>query len=138
MIGYACTINEPQGLGLSGYVLGINPPGRKGDVEGARLATENLLEAHRRGAAAIRQRANVPVGICLAIPDLQDEDGALPGDSGVELESAINDRYFDLARDDDFIGVQTSTRVLVGPGRPRCPGPCWGDLAPRASQTYRR
>ncbi len=84
LIGYACTINEPQGLGLSGYVLGINPPGRKGDVEGARLATENLLEAHRRGAAAIRQRAKVPVGICLAIPDLQYEDGALPGDSGFE------------------------------------------------------
>ena len=31
LIGYGCTINEPQGLGWSGYVLGINPPGVKGD-----------------------------------------------------------------------------------------------------------
>jgi beta-glucosidase len=129
LIGYACTINEPQGLGLSGYVLGINPPGRKGDVEGARLATENLLEAHRRGGAAIRQRAKVPVGICLAIPDLQYEDGALPGDSGFELESTISDRYFEVARDDDFIGVQTYTRFRFGPEGPRGPGHEWSDLS---------
>ncbi len=135
LIGYACTINEPQGLGLSGYVLGLNPPGRKGDVEGAGLATENLLEAHRRGAAAIRQRAKVPVGICLAIPDLQYEDGALPGDSGFEQESAINDRYFELARDDDFIGVQTYTRFRFGPEGPRGPGHVWSDLSRELSET---
>ncbi len=135
LIGYACTINEPQGLGLSGYVLGINPPGRKGDVEGARKATENLLEAHRRGAAAIRARATIPVGICLAIPDLQYEDGALPGDSGFELESAINDRYFELAKDDDFIGVQTYTRFRFGPEGPRGLGHEWSDISRELTET---
>ncbi len=135
LIGYACTINEPQGLGLSGYVLGINPPGRKGDVEGARVATENLLEAHRRGAAAIRARATIPVGICLAVPDLQYEDGALPGDSGFELESAINDRYFELAKDDDFIGVQTYTRFRFGPEGPRGLGHEWSDISRELTET---
>jgi hypothetical protein len=28
---YACTINEPQGLGSSGWLLGINPPGHNDD-----------------------------------------------------------------------------------------------------------
>jgi beta-glucosidase len=135
LIGYACTINEPQGLGLSGYVLGINPPGRKGDVKGARVATENLLEAHRRGAAAIRSRARIPVGICLAIPDLQYEDGALPGDSGFELESAIDDRYFELAKDDDFVGVQTYTRFRFGPEGPRGPGHEWSDISRELTET---
>jgi len=135
LIGYACTINEPQGLGLSGHVLGINPPGRKGDVEGARVATENLLEAHRRGAAAIRARATIPVGICLAVPDLQYEDGALPGDSGFELESAINDRYFELAKDDDFIGVQTYTRFRFGPEGPRGLGHEWSDISRELTET---
>ena len=135
LIGYACTINEPQGLGLSGYVLGINPPGRKGDVEGARSATENLLEAHRLGAAAIRQRVQIPVGICLALPDLQYEDGALPGDSGFELESAINERYLELARDDDFVGVQTYTRFRFGPEGPRGPGHEWSDLSRELTET---
>jgi len=135
LIGYACTINEPQGLGLSGYVLGINPPGRKGDVEGARKATENLIEAHRLGAAAIRARAKIPVGICLAIPDLQYEDGALPGESGFELESAINDSYFEVARQDDFIGVQTYTRFRFGPEGPRGPGHEWSDLSRELTET---
>ena len=135
LIGYACTINEPQGLGFSGYVLGINPPGRKGDVEGARKATENLIEAHRLGAAAIRARAQIPVGICLAIPDLQYEDGALPGESGFELESAINDSYFEVARQDDFIGVQTYTRFRFGPEGPRGPGHEWSDLSRELTET---
>ena len=129
LIGYACTINEPQGLGLSGYVLGINPPGRKGDIDGAARTTENLLEAHRRGAAAIRRRAEAPVGICLALPDLQYEDGSQPGESGFEVESRISDRFFELARNDDFIGVQTYTRFRVGPEGPRGPGHEWSNLS---------
>ena len=127
LIGFACTINEPQGLGLSGWVLGINPPGHKGDVEGAERATANLLEAHRRGAAAIRSRAKIPVGICLAMPDIQYEDGAQPGESGFELESRVNDRFLDLARGDDFIGVQTYTRFRIGPEGPRGPGHDWSE-----------
>jgi beta-glucosidase len=129
LIGFACTINEPQGLGLSGWVLGINPPGRKGDVEGAERATANLLEAHRRGAAAIRSRVKVPVGVCLAMPDIQYEDGAQPGESGFELESRVNDRFLELARGDDFIGVQTYTRFRIGPEGPRGYGHEWSDLS---------
>src|SRR5206468_4102160 len=50
-IAYACTLNEPQGLGSSGWLLGITPPGHNDDREGAQHAVDNLLEAHRRGAA---------------------------------------------------------------------------------------
>jgi beta-glucosidase len=121
-IGYACTINEPQGLGWSGYVLGINPPGVKGDERAARRAADNLLEAHRLASPAIRAHTKAPVGVTLAIPDLQYEDGAAPGHTGLEVESAINDQFFELARDDDFIGVQTYTRVRFGPEGPRSPG----------------
>ncbi len=135
LIGYACTINEPQGLGLSGYVLGINPPGGKGDAAGAEQATANLLEAHRRSAAAIRSRTRAPVGICLALPDLQYEDGARPGNSGFELESQISDRFFELARKDDFIGVQTYTRFRIGPEGPRGPGHEWSDLSRELTET---
>jgi beta-glucosidase len=135
LIGYACTINEPQGLGLAGYVLGINPPGHKGDVDGAARTTENLLEAHRRSRAAIRSHTDAPVGICLAIPDLQYEEGAQPGQSGLELESQINDRYFELARDDDFIGVQTYTRFRIGPDGHRSPGHEWADLSRELTET---
>ena len=125
----ACTINEPQGLGSSGWLLGINPPGRTDDWNGSRRATENLLEAHRRGAAAIRSRARVPVGVTLALPDLQYEDGAEPGTSSLELESKVSDDFFALARVDDFVGVQTYTRFRFGPEGSRSPGSDWSDAS---------
>ena len=121
LIGYACTINEPQGLGWSGWVSGINPPGIKGDERAARRVSENLLEAHRLAAPAIRAHTKAPVGVTLALPDLQYEDGAGPGHSGIEVESGVNDEFFELARDDDFIGVQTYTRIRIGRDGPREP-----------------
>jgi len=55
-MAFACTINEPQGLGSSGWLLGVNPPGHTDDRDGAQRAVDNLLEAHRLGAVAIRAR----------------------------------------------------------------------------------
>ncbi|MDQ2942310.1 MAG: family 1 glycosylhydrolase [Candidatus Dormibacteraeota bacterium] len=135
LIGYACTLNEPQGLGTSGWVLGINPPGHTDDRDGAQSATDNLLEAHRLGAAAIRSRARVPVGVCLALPDIQYEDGAQPGNTSLELESRVSDWFLELARGDDFIGVQTYTRFRIGPDGPRSPGHDWSDTTRELTET---
>lgn len=134
-IAFACTINEPQGLGSSGWMLGINPPGHHDDREGAQRAVDNLLEAHRRGAAAIRSRANIPVGVTLAMPDLQYEDGAAPGNTSLELESRVNDWFLELARGDDFIGVQTYTRFRIGPEGWRSPGHDWSDVLREQTET---
>ena len=126
LIAYACTINEPEGLGEGGFILGVNPPGRRGDIEGMWKVVANVLEAHRLGAAAIRSRARIPVGVTLALPDLQYEDGARPGDNHVELNARVSDQFFELARHDDFIGVQTYTRNRFGPEGPRGPHAEWG------------
>jgi beta-glucosidase len=134
-IGYACTINEPQGLGFSGWLLGINPPGHTDDRDGAQRVVDNLLEAHRLGAAAIRSEAGIPTGVTLAIPDLQYEDGAQPGESSLELESRVNDWFLELARGDDFIGVQTYTRFRIGPEGPRSAGHDWSDLLRELAET---
>lgn len=130
-IAYACTINEPEGLGEGGYLLGVKPPGRKNDVEGMWRVASNLLEAHRRGARAIRAQAGIPVGVALALPDLQYEDGARPGSNHVELNSRVSDRFFEIAREDDFIGVQTYTRNRFGPEGPRGPHVEWGRGLPK-------
>jgi beta-glucosidase len=131
LMTYACTINEPEGLGEGGFVLGVNPPGRKGDIEAMWRVAENLLEAHRRGAAAIRAQARVPTGVTLALPDLQYEDGATPGEDHVELNSRVSDRFLELGRDDDFVGVQTYTRNRFGPEGPRGPHVEWGRGIPQ-------
>ncbi len=135
LIGVACTINEPQGLGSSGYLLGINPPGHTDDREGAQRAVDNLLEAHRLGAAAIRSRFNIPVGVTLAMPDIQYEDGAQPGDSSLEVESRVIDWFLELAKKDEFVGVQTYTRFRIGPDGPRSPGHDWSDLLREMTET---
>jgi beta-glucosidase len=135
LIGCACTINEPQGLGSSGYLLGINPPGHTDDREGAQRAIDNLLEAHKVGAAAIRSRAAIPVGVTLAIPDIQYENGAQPGTTSLEVESRVNDSFFELARNDEFIGVQTYTRFRIGPKGPRSPGHDWSDTTRELTET---
>jgi beta-glucosidase len=135
LIGIACTINEPQGLGSSGYLLGINPPGHTDDRDGAQRAVDNLLEAHKVGAAAIRSRARIPVGVTLALPDIQYEDGAQPGESSLEVESRVNDWFLELARKDDFVGVQTYTRFRIGPDGPRSPGHDWSDTTRELTET---
>jgi beta-glucosidase len=86
----------------------------------------NLLDAHRRGARAIRAQAGIPVGVALALPDLQYEDGAQAGNSHVELSSRVTDQFFEVARKDDFIGVQTYARNRFGPEGPRGPRVEWG------------
>ena len=130
LIAYACTINEPEGLGEGGFILGVNPPGRTGDVAAMWRVADHALEAHRLGAAAIRSEAAIPVGVTLALPDLQYEDGAIPGDSPVELNSRVSDRFFELASHDDFIGVQTYTRNRFGPEGARGPHVAWGGSLP--------
>jgi beta-glucosidase len=130
LIAYACTINEPEGLGEGGFVLGVNPPGRKGDIDAWWRVARNVLEAHRLGAAAIRAEAGIPTGVTLALPDLQYEDGATPGEHQVELNSRVSDQFFELARDDDFVGVQTYTRNRFGPQGPRGPHVEWGKGLP--------
>jgi beta-glucosidase len=135
LMAYACTINEPEGLGEGGYILGINPPGRKRDIDAMWQVAEHVLEAHRLGSSAIRTNAAIPVGVTLALPDLQYEDGAQPGSSPVELNSRLSDRFFELARNDDFIGVQTYTRNRFGPEGPRGPHVEWGVPGPQESST---
>ena len=135
LIAVACTLNEPQGLGSSGYLLGINPPGHEDDRDGAQRAIDNLLEAHKVGAAAIRARYRIPVGVTLAIPDIQYEDGAQPGTSSLEVESRVNDWFLELARNDEFIGVQAYTRFRIGPEGPRSPGHDWSDSTRELTET---
>jgi beta-glucosidase len=118
---YASTFNEPEGLGEGGFLLGVNPPGRRGDLEGFWRVAEQVLEAHRLGVAAIRAEAGVPAGVTLQLPDLQYEDGASPGSDHVELSAQVSDRFLEAARGDDWLGVQTYTRNRFGPEGPRGP-----------------
>ena len=71
-----------------------------------------VLEAHRLARQAIKRvRPDLPVGMTLAIPD----DQAVGPDSRLEEKrAAVYAPFFAVARKDDFLGVQTYSRSLIG------------------------
>lgn len=75
-----------------------------------------VLEAHRLARRAIKAvRSDLPVGMSLAIPD----DQAVGAHSRIEDKRAtVYAPFFAEARHDDFLGVQTYGRSLIGADGP--------------------
>jgi len=119
LVGWWCTINEPNVVSMLGFNAGLFPPGRH-DPALRREVDEVFIEAHHRAAGALRAGpGEAPVGLTLSMADYVAVDG---GDERLERRRRRReDVYLEAARGDDFIGVQTYTRALVGPD---------GDLPP--------
>jgi beta-glucosidase len=121
VMGRACTINEPNIVATFGHLHGVFPPGKR-DPDLRRRVNDVFVTAHRRGAAAIRGAApGVPVGLTLAMSDYQAVDG---GEAARDLERRdMEDVFLAAAGGDDFIGVQTYSRIRIGPDGFRSPEP---------------
>jgi beta-glucosidase len=142
LIGGACTLNEPN-LALLLTKSGImrlpdpqQPPGwwlaaaKALGVMPDRLApfqfaaseqaVATILAAHRRAVEAIKSGpGDFPVGLTLALQDIQAGPG---GETRAEqMRQAINGVYLDNLREDDFVGVQTYSRMRFGPEGPLRP-----------------
>ena len=122
LMTWACTINEPEGAGDAGWVVGVHPPGVRGDNETMWKVAEQVVQAHHRGAAAIRRHTDALVGVTLAYQDMQYEEGATPGGSPWENNTRVSERFLAESGDDDFVGIQTYTRIRFGPEGMRGPG----------------
>jgi beta-glucosidase len=113
LMNRACTINEPNIVATMGWHAGMFPPG-KNDVGLARRVAGHFVDAHRAAVEAIRSAApGVPVGLTLSMTDYQ----LVPGGEA-KLESIryhAEDVFLDATEGDDFLGVQTYTRQLIGP-----------------------
>lgn len=141
LIGLACTMNEPNlpdllaVLGVAGgprearahfpmfahaaAALGVDP----NTIAPFQLTSSDeafavKLAGHRAGRDAITAvRGDLPVGWTLANTDYHATEGA--EDVVADIRARINGRYLGESRDDDFVGVQTYNRTLLGPdGRP--------------------
>ena len=144
LIGMGCTLNEPNTPMLISYSLGLNGGGLEalyeaGLVEAARRAgvprerlqpflfahgartRDVMLAAHEKARDAIKgatPRA-FPVGVTLAMQD----DQAVAGGEAMRdrVRQDLYGAFLESARRDDFVGVQTYTRMrwgadgLVGP-----------------------
>lgn len=109
----ACTINEPNIVAVMGWHAGMFPPGKK-DVGLSRQVAAHLVDAHRVAVDAIRSAApGVPVGMTLSMTDYQLAPG---GEAKLEsIRHYAEDVFLDATKGDDFLGVQTYTRQLIGP-----------------------
>jgi len=121
LLGMVCTLNEPNVVATMGWRHGLFPPGVR---DRARRAAVNdaLVAAHRKGCEAIRSGpGEARVGLTLSMTDYQLEPG---GEPWIErLRGPSEDVFLDATGGDDFVGVQTYTRMRVGPDGPLGPEP---------------
>jgi beta-glucosidase len=114
-----CTINEPNIVATFGYLTGLFPPGHH-DPALRHRANQVFVDAHRKAVEVIRSHVDVPVGMTVAMTEWEAADG---GEAMLAtLREPMEDVYLEAITGDDFVGVQTYTRTLVGPDGPRLPG----------------
>lgn len=113
LMARACTINEPNIVALMGWGLGVFPPGKR-DRWAVGQVTETFVDAHRKAVAAVRSGApDVPVGLTLSMSEWTAIAG---GEERLERYRArMEDVFLHATEGDDFVGVQTYSRVRVGP-----------------------
>jgi beta-glucosidase len=111
LLGWACTLNEPNIVAQMGYGYGIFPPGVR-DWDRRRAVNDAFCRAHRLAAEALRAGpGDFPVGLTLSMNDWQ----AVPGGEErlVELRRDSEDVFLEATAGDDFVGVQNYSRVRV-------------------------
>ena len=114
------TINEPGVVAFAGYLAPLGfPPGRRSVPEWQR-ASANLTTAHVLGRAAVREAGDVRVGASHSMAEWEANRAGRPV---MELmRRGMEDVFLDACDDDDFVGVQTYTRIpvrlplVLGPG----------------------
>jgi beta-glucosidase len=133
LIDYLCTFNEAN-LSFGDFLPGTPALIAKAAQATASPAFSSFLfddtsiskPIVRRAHAAARARVKalrpaLPVGLTLAMADVQDAPGA-PG-FGAAKRSEFYDVWLTAAREDDFVGVQNYTREMFGPNGRVDPAP---------------
>jgi beta-glucosidase len=116
-VDWYCTINEPGILAFAGYMGGQPwPPGLHGMANFVG-AQQRLIVAHRLALAAIKAlRPGARVGMTHAMLEWESSPGAR---RSMEFARKMSeDDYLAACKDDDFVGVQTYTRVRLELPRP--------------------
>ncbi len=114
LIGWACTINEPNVIGAMGYTIGDYPPGVKDDLTRHLAVNDAMARAHRLAVEALRSGpGSYPVGLTLSMAEIVADEG---GEAIRDLaEDILEDTFLRAAEGDDFVGVQAYTRMHFGP-----------------------
>lgn len=122
-VPWVCTVNEPNMLAMMAAMFRSGE--RKEAVAGAmpppdQETAEALITAHHAAREELSDLPGLRSGWTIANQNFQAVDGAEA--LAEEWAYSREDQFLDAAKDDDFVGVQAYTRVLIGPEGPREPG----------------
>ena len=131
LIGVACTVNEPNIPVLLSKILPFkmqDTPFWQNAAQAFGVSTERLglfqfagtpearnviLAAHKKALNVIKAGpGDFPVGLTMALVDVQAAEGG--EEKAAEYQYDMNDIFLEQLEGDDFIGVQTYSRMLVG------------------------
>ena len=111
-VAWWCTINEPGIVAFGGYLGALNfPPGTR-DLGSWERATAGLIEGHQLTLRAVHAASpTARAGMTHQLMEWAPDEAGRPF---VEwLRRRNEDVFLEGAADDDFVGVQTYTRVTV-------------------------
>jgi beta-glucosidase len=111
-IGIACTINEPNIVALMGYLNGVFPP-QATSWERFVGVNDTMRSCHAAMRDVLKEGpGNFPIGLPLSMQEYE----ALPGfEPRMEsFRAEMEDKYLEAAREDDYLGVQCYTKLLIG------------------------
>ncbi|MHB1582999.1 MAG: glycoside hydrolase family 1 protein [Acidimicrobiales bacterium] len=115
LVGWACTINEPNAVAVMGYTLGAFPPGVKDALDRHQAVNASFVRAHRLAVEALRSGPGTfPVGLTLSMAEMTAVEGGEQFRHGAE--QMLEDQFLEATGGDDFVGVQAYTRLRFGPG----------------------
>ncbi|NNN02372.1 MAG: family 1 glycosylhydrolase [Acidimicrobiaceae bacterium] len=113
LIDVACTINEPNIVALMGYLTAMFPPQVR-SWERFVAVNRIMRDCHRAMREALRSVVpDLPVGLPLSMQEYE----AQPGGEGLveSLRREMEDEYLQVVADDDYLGVQCYTKLIIGP-----------------------
>jgi beta-glucosidase len=111
-VDWYCTINEPGIVAFGGYLGALGfPPGTL-DMGSWERATAGLVEGHRLALAAVKAaRPEARVGLTHQLMEWEADETGRPFMEWLRRRN--EDVFLEAAGGDDFIGLQTYTRVPV-------------------------
>ncbi|WP_309128859.1 family 1 glycosylhydrolase [Microbacterium sp.] len=114
-VHWICTINEPNMVAMAEARLSAEQhvPAAPGVPALSDEAFEGLASAHRAAREVLAALPGVRSGWTVANQNVTAVDGA--DELADRVRNSVDDRFLDVGRSDDFIGVQAYSRMLIGP-----------------------
>jgi beta-glucosidase len=112
LVPWWCTLNEPGNVAVGGYLGALGWPPGTGDYIHWKRAARGLTGAHRRALAVVKSlQPSARVGATHGMIEWLPSAAARPAVD--QVRRLFEDAFLDASADDDYIGVQTYTRLPV-------------------------